>query len=119
MNDESVVPKDSGSLSRDRENLLYDYSKHLLSLALIGIGGIITIAQTELGKQIPGKQVGAVIVLLAVCAVCSLLCSATVLESRIKEKPLPKSAHWAYQGSMAFLGAGFGTFLMNWLDLLF
>jgi hypothetical protein len=48
-----------------------------------------------------------------------LLCSATVLESRIKEKPLPKSAHWAYQGSMAFLGAGFGTFLMNWLDLLF
>src|SRR4028119_957081 len=97
MNDESVVPKEGGDLSRDRENLLYDYSKHLLSLALIGIGGIITIAQTELGKQIPGKQVGAVIVLLAICGACALLCSGTVLDARLKGRPLPKGARYAYQ----------------------
>src|SRR4028118_1549711 len=116
MNDEDGVHSNSGDPSRDRENLLYDYSKHLLSLALISIGGIITIAKTPLGKQIDGKQVGAVIVLLAICGACSLLCSGSVLDARLKGRPLPKGARYAYQFAMLFLGAGFGVFLMNWLE---
>lgn len=119
MTDEPLMFRESGDPSRDRDNLLYDYSKHLLSLALIGIGGIITIAQTELGKQIAGKQVGAVIILLAICGACSLLCSGSVLDARLKGRPLPKGARYAYQFAMLFLGAGFGVFLMNWLEVLF
>ena len=117
--DDSSALALSSDGSRDRDNLLYDYSKHLLSLALIGIGGVITIAQSPLGKQIPGKQVGAVVVLLAVSGASALLCSGSVLDARLKGRPLPRSARNAYRSAMMFLGAGFGVFLMNWLELLF
>jgi hypothetical protein len=39
--------------SGDYDLLLYDYSKHLLSLALISIGGVITLAQSG---AIVGRQ---------------------------------------------------------------
>lgn len=105
--------------ARDSELLLYDYSKHLLSLALISIGGVITIAQSSLGKSIPNKDVGIIIILLALCGVLALMCSVAVLTARQRGEPLPKSGWVLNQLAMGALGAGFGYFLMTWLDILF
>jgi hypothetical protein len=102
----------------DYDLLLYDYSKHLLSLALISIGGVITLAQSSVGKTIPPKDIGVVVVILALSGVAALSCSAAVLDARQKSAPLGKSASYMHQAAMTLLGVGFGWFLMSWLNNL-
>ena len=40
---------------RDKVALLYDYSKHILSLALLGIGGIVSLTQSPVGQRIAAE----------------------------------------------------------------
>ena len=111
------LPAERGR-SGDYDLLLYDYSKHLLSLALISIGGVITLAQSSVGKTIPSKEIGVVVIILALSGLAALSCSAAVLRARQNGTPLGKSASYTHQGAMALLGVGFGWFLMSWLNNL-
>lgn len=102
----------------DKDMLLYDYSKHLLSLALLGLGGILSIAQSPQGQKIPGSVVAMLTVLLALSGLCALSCSASILRARRFDKPVPRIAWLNSQGAMLFLGAGVGGFLTNWIGIL-
>jgi hypothetical protein len=118
IDQELAQPSAERGRQGDYDLLLYDYSKHLLSLALISIGGVITLAQSSVGKSIPPKDIGVVVVILALSGVAALSCSAAVLRARQEGKPLGKSASYMQQGAMGLLGVGFGYFLMSWLDNL-
>jgi hypothetical protein len=104
--------------SGDYDLLLYDYSKHLLSLALISIGGVITLAQSSIGRTIPSRDIGVVVITLALSGVAALSCSAAVLRARRDGVPAGRSASAMHQAAMGLLGVGFGWFLMSWLDNL-
>lgn len=115
--EQSQLPAHQGRPS-DYDLLLYDYSKHLLSLSLISIGGVITLAQSSVGRTIPPRDIGIVVVILALSGVTALSCSAAVLRARQDGKPLGKSASYLHQAAMGLLGVGFGWFLMSWLNNL-
>lgn len=102
----------------DKDMLLYDYSKHLLSLALLGLGGILSIAQSPQGQKIPGSVIALLTVLLALSGLCALSCTASILRARQHGRPVPRAAWWNSQGAMLFLGAGVGGFLSNWIGIL-
>ena len=51
--------------AQDKVILLYDYSKHLLSLALLGLGGIVSLAQSPQGQKLPPPVVSMILVCLA------------------------------------------------------
>lgn len=102
----------------DKVGLLYDYSKHLLSLALLGIGGITSLAQSPQGQKIPPPIVSVVLVCLALSGVCALTCTSTILRARQHEQAVGRSAWFASQGSMLFLGIGVGGFLTIWIRTL-
>lgn len=102
----------------DYDLLLYDYSKHLLSLALISIGGVITLAQSSVGRTIPPRDIGVVVIILALSGVAALSCSAAVLRGRQQGERAGKSASAMHQAAMGLLGVGFGWFLMSWLNNL-
>lgn len=119
MSDNPVMAsQDDGRRSGDYEMLLYDYSKHLLSLALISIGGVLTLAQSTVGQGIPTKSIGIIVLILAGSGVTALSCTAAVLRARERGTALTKRASYLHQASMALLGMGFGTFLANWLSVL-
>lgn len=101
--------------AQDKVVLLYDYSKHLLSLALLGLGGIVSLAQSPQGQKIPGGVVSMVLVVLALSGVCSLTCSASILRARRLDRPVDRSAWAVIQLAMMFLGAGVGGFLVIWI----
>lgn len=103
---------------RDRDALLYDYSKHLLSLALLGIGGIASLAQSPVGRTVPGPMTAILICAFALAGGCALTCTATILRARQRDVPTPRSAWASSQGAMLFLGVGVGGFLMAWIDAL-
>lgn len=119
MSDGPVVrmPND-GARSGDYDMLLYDYSKHLLSLALISIGGVLSLAQSSVGVDIPAKSIAIIVLILAASGVAALSCTAAVLRSRERGTPLTKGASYLHQASMGLLGMGFGAFLANWLGVI-
>ena len=99
----------------DKVVLLYDYSKHLLSLALFGLGGIISLTQSPQGQKIPGLVVSVMLGCLALSGCCSLSCTANILRARQQDRPVGKAA-WMYsQLAVMFLGTGVGGFLAIWI----
>jgi hypothetical protein len=104
--------------SQDKVLLLYDYSKHLLSLALFGVGGIVSLAQSPQGQKIPGLVVSMMIGFPALSGSCSLTCSATILRARQQNKPVGRSAWISSQLAIMFLGTGVGGFITIWIEAL-
>lgn len=118
MSDDSVSALSGPDTANDKEILLYDYSKHLLSLTLLGIGGIISIAQSPQGQKIPGMIVALLIGLLAISGLFSLSCSAAILRARQHDQAVSRAA-WLYsRAGMMFLGLGVGGFLTMWIEVL-
>lgn len=103
---------------RDKDALLYDYAKHLLSLALLGIGGVASLTQSPLGRDIEGVRIAILLCFFAVAGLCALSCSAAILRAYQRDLPVARSAWWYHQGAMLFLGLGVGGFLVNWIDAL-
>ena len=114
MTDAAIEPDPA----QDKIVLLYDYSKHLLSLALLGLGGIVSLSQSAQGKHIPGAVVAMVLAALAASGFCSLTCSANILRARRLDRPLDRSAWTIIQLAMMFLGIGVGGFLVIWIKAL-
>lgn len=98
--------------------LLYDHSKHLLSLSLLGIGGIMTLTQSSVGEQIESIITAMLIMLFAGSGLCSLSVAAAILRAA-KSNELPgKSAWMLNQGAMGLLGAGVAVFLISWIRVI-
>ena len=113
--DPAVIELD---VSHDKVMLLYDYSKHLLSLALFGLGGIVSLAQSPQGQKIPGLIVSLMLAFLAASACCSLTCSADILRARQDDRALGRRAWISSRFAMMFLGTGVGGFLVIWIQTL-
>jgi hypothetical protein len=109
---------DSRPSSRDKDALLYDHAKHLLSLALLGIGGIASLAQSPLGREVEGGKVALLLGAFAVAGFFALSCSAAILRAHRRDLPVAPSAWVFQQGAMAALGVGVGAFLLVWIDAL-
>lgn len=114
MSDAAAEP----DVAQDKIDLLYDYSKHLLSLALLGIGGIVSLAQSPQGQKIPGPIVAMMLGALALAGFCALTCSASILRARQRDLPVGPGAWRSSQGAMLFLGMGVGGFLIIWIETL-
>ncbi|WP_294299528.1 hypothetical protein [uncultured Sphingomonas sp.] len=105
-------------VAQDKVALLYDYSKHLLSLALLGIGGIVSLSQSPQGQKIPGLIVSIMLAALALAGFCALSCSASILRARQRDLPVGQGAWRSSQAAMMFLGMGVGGFLIIWIETL-
>lgn len=113
MTEDDGEPPASG-----RDALLYDYAKHLLSLAMLGIGGIASLAQSPLGRGVAGPLVALLLGAFAVAGFCALSCSAAILRAHRRSLPVADSAWQFQQAAMAALGIGVGAFLIVWIDAL-
>ena len=104
--EQSLVTEGVQSGAGDYDLLLYDYSKHLLSLALISIGGIITLAQSSVGREIPAQHIGIVILILAASGVAAL-CAPRLCFARARracrwagKRPISTKARWRCSASV-------------------
>ena len=104
--------------AQDKVVLLYDYSKHLLSLALFGLGGITSLAQSPQGQKIPGLVVAMILAFLAISGFCSLSCTASILKARQQDRPVGHGAWLSSRLAMMFLGISVGGFLTIWIPVL-
>lgn len=101
--------------ARDKDALLYDYSKHILSLALLGIGGIVSLTQSPVGQRIGSVEVVMLIAMFAASGGCALTCTEAILRARWEDQTTPRKAWLSSRGAMLFLGMGVGAFMLVWI----
>lgn len=93
-------------MPNDGETMLYDYFKHLTSLCLFSLGGVLALAQNaRVGLLV------AVLLVIGSAAMLSFSGASAVVEARFKGKPLSKYANAYRVGSPILLSVGLGMFL--------
>jgi hypothetical protein len=108
--DDAIVEASDGAA----ELLLYDYFKHLTTLALVALGGTLGIAEGKLGRDV----LALIVICIGLGGGLALVGLLTVVRERVAGRPLPRSARWLRTGSGALFSFGVGVFLAVFLRTL-
>ena len=113
IEDEEQVPSD-----QHRESLLYDYLKHLASLSLITLGGILTISQMDATNDISAGNLATAIVLVGAGGGLAFACSTELAAGRYAGKPLSRTFNWSRRIAPGFFVVGIGYALAMFVDVM-
>jgi len=107
--DEEVVAVETGDAT-----LLYDYFKHLTSLCIVSLGGVLALLPNA--KGFPHGLLAAVLVVLSGAALLSFSGAAEIVRTRFKGLPLGKSVDFYRITAPMLLAVGVGMFvyLFTW-----
>jgi hypothetical protein len=107
----------SESPHRQGDLVLYDHFKHLTTLALLMLGGMLTLSQTEAGRslKLPG-----IIVVVAVVTIAGVLAfgGATEIARSHFHGDAPKRLDFYRKTAPAVLSLGVGMFLYLFVKAL-
>ena len=95
----------------DADSMLYDWFKHLTSLSLITLGGVLSLSQVAEAKDIKPATLGVVLLLVSIAGVMAFSAADQIVQSRIKGLPLPTQVKWMHRATPGVLGMGLGAFI--------
>jgi hypothetical protein len=107
----SEAPRRQGDL------LLYDYFKHLTTLSLLVLGGILSLSQTERGAQLKLPGVLLVVAVVALAGVISFSGSSEIARAHY-QGDAPKRVDFYRKSAPAILSLGVGMFLFMFQKVL-
>ena len=110
-----MIEDEEAQPGHDASAMLYDYFKHLTSLCLFSLGGVLALADKVHGRS--GLLIGALGV-IGLAALVSFASSGDIVDSRFKGKPLNPSLSLYRFVSPALLSVGLGMFLYLFLGTL-
>ena len=111
-------PRDQGDGDRYAESLLYDQGKFLTTLALIAVGGVLTIADSADSADIKPVALIMVTCVLFLAAVLAASTAATIAFDRSLGRPPKTYLHYYILATVSLLGMGLGMFIFMWVDKL-
>ena len=114
----STDPKAHAAPDAYGETLLYDYAKHLTTLSLLAIGGILTVTETADRADVKAPVVAIVLGAIVVAGILSFSTANGLVAARTRGKEPPKGLPTLLKAATGFLGMGTGGFLMMWWDSL-
>lgn len=92
------------------ELLLYDYFKHLTSLSLLSLGGMLAMAEKAKGTESFGMLI-AVMATVAFAAICSFSGASEIVASRFRADRKPRQIGFYRVAAPVLLSFGIGGFL--------
>ena len=98
--------------------LLYDFFKHLTSLTVLILGGVLLLAQASDPKDVKRWMVVAVLLLISAGGVLSFSGSSEIVRARATGTPLRTSIKWTRMLAPTLLALGVGMFLSMFADSL-
>ena len=100
------------------ETLLYDYAKHLTTLSLLAIGGVLTVTQTANRADVKPPVIAIVLGALAIAGILAFSTANGLVAARSSGQEPPRGLPALLKAATGFLGVGTGGFLMMWWDSL-
>lgn len=100
----SEAPRRQGDL------ILYDYFKHLTTLSLLTLGGILTLTQTERGAGMKASTVAMVVGVVTLAGVLSFMASSEIARAHFHGEE-PKRVDLYRKAAPAILCTAVGMFL--------
>jgi hypothetical protein len=97
------------------ELLLFDYFKHVTTLSLVALGGVLTITQDV--EQIGQRALLVVVVLISLGGGTALSGLDAITKARLKNLPLPASIKWYRLVSATAFALGLGAYLALFMDI--
>jgi len=91
------------------EAMLYDYFKHLTSLCIISLGGVIALVPSTKGASV--KPIIAVLIVLGLAALTSFSGGSEIVRARFQRTPLHKSVDLCRVVAPVLLSIGVGMFV--------
>lgn len=116
MTDEDEGP--GASRQSDGELLLYDFFKHLTSLALLTLGGVLVVIQDVDPKDVKPFIVIADIVLISLSGILAFNGSSEIARARYTGTRPTRSLEISRRGAPILLAIGAGMFLAMFVDSL-
>jgi len=92
--------------------LQYDFLKFLTTLAILVLGGVLSLAPTA--KGLPRDSLVIVMIMVAMAGTVAATGAEAIVAARIAKRPLNRFARWSRGIAMGMLGAGTGFFLSIW-----
>ncbi len=101
--------EDDTQPAADGDALLYDYLKHITSLCLLALGGVLALAEKVQGKSTRSVVVAASVIALA--AFCSFIATGMIVEAQRSGRPPKGNINVYRHASPILLSVGVGMFL--------
>jgi hypothetical protein len=95
--------------------LLYDWFKHMTTLSLITLGGLLSMLQAGESQVRPGA-LAAIIGPLALAGILGFEGQNRLLRAELAGQPIPKSLGWFRRIAVASFSVGTGVFLTLFLE---
>ena len=115
--DDSNLPAIVKVDETDRELLLYDFFKHLTSLTLLTLGGVLAIAQAVDKTDVKPPVLIAVLIIISGGGICSFVGASEIVKKRYTGKA-SRSLEFYRKAAPALLALGVGMFLGIYMDAL-
>ena len=94
--------------------LLYDWFKHVTTLSLVTLGGVLTILQGE--DPVRPGTLASIIVLVAIAGILGFDGQNRILKARLTGQPLPRSLAYIRPAAVLSYGVGVGVFLSLFME---
>jgi hypothetical protein len=107
MIDEERPLADGGN----NDALLYDWFKHLTTMSLLTLGGILSLSESADDGEIKTPILAGIVIVVATAGVLSFSGAAQLIKAKAEGEPLPKQVQMLQKSAPVILSAGVGAFL--------
>ena len=100
-----------------RVAMLYDWFKHLTTLSILALGGVLSLSQSGNTDLKPATLV-IVVLFIGTAGISAFTAAEKIMNAVADDAPLPASVGWLQKVTPALLGMGVGAFLYVFLQAL-
>ena len=119
MNDEGEIATIAAQpWQQEKELLLYDFFKHLTTLSLLTLGGIVTLSQMADPSDVKRWSVIASLMLVAGGGVSAFSGAGEIVRARYSGTPIHRTVNFNRIAAPILLAVGAGMFLSMFVDML-
>ena len=97
--------------------MLYDWFKHLTTLSILALGGVLSLAQSG-DADLKKATLVAVVLLIGSAGIAAFTAAEKIMGAVAGGQSLPASVGWLQKVAPALLGMGVGAFLYVFLQAL-
>lgn len=113
-----VEPRALAPADQYAEALVYDFAKFLTTLALLALGGVLSMSQSDALNEVKPFNITLVIVSIAIGGISALSIPISIAGQRLRGKEPTRWLRWNLNVAVAGIALGLGAFLQMFIDAI-